>query len=241
MRRCSRDAARMGLIDMRIDEGITVFKLLPDCWTAVAALDVAADSAPPWATAIAAAQGWKGVRRQSFLAGRSVADAALQALGGAAPVLRAADDAPLWPAGTVGSIAHSAAFAIAIVAAASAVLALGVDVEPDLPLPKDAESLVMLPQDRSALAAAFGPAAAAYTRLVFSAKECVHKAFNPLNGAWLEFDAVAIQWRATTADGGQWQAQALTPDAKAAFAGRVLQGRWWRAHGALWTLLQLSR
>lgn len=241
MRGRSRDAAHMGLNDICIDEGITVFELPPDGWAAVAALDTAADRAPPWAVAIADAEGWLGARRQSFLAGRAVAAAALQAVGHSTPVPRAEDGAPLWPAGIVGSIAHSAAFAIAIVAPANAVLALAVDVEPDMPLPADAAAVALLPQDHAALATAFGAAAAAHTRLVFSAKECVHKALNPLCGAWLEFDAVAIQWLATTADHGHWQAQASAADAEAAFAGRVLQGEWWRAHGALWTLLQLSR
>ncbi len=231
----------MGLNDMRMDEGITVFELPPNSWAAVAALDAATQRAPPWAVAIADAQGWQSARRQSFLAGRAVAAAALQGLGHSTPVLRADDGAPRWPAGMVGSIAHSAAFAIAIVAPASTALALGVDVEPDSLLPADAEAVVLSPQDHAALATAFGAAAAAHARLVFSAKECVHKALHPLCGAWLEFDAVAIQWLATTADHGQWQAEAITPDAEAAFAGQVLQGHWWRAHGALWTLLQLSR
>ncbi|MDO9453365.1 MAG: 4'-phosphopantetheinyl transferase superfamily protein [Stagnimonas sp.] len=231
----------MGVLDFHIDEDITVFEPVTGCCAAVAVLDTATERAPSWAVAIADAQGWQSARRESFLAGRAVAAAALQALGQSQPVLRADDGAPRWPAGMVGSIAHNAAFAIAIVAPASAVPALGVDVEPDALLPTDAEAVVLSPQDHAALATAFGATATAHARLVFSAKECVHKALYPLCGAWLEFDAVAIQWLATTADRGQWQAKALTPDAETAFAGQVLQGQWWRAHGALWTLLQLSR
>ena len=206
----------------------------------VDSLAASATEAPRWAAQIADAQGWQGVRRQSFFAGRALAAQALVYFGSSAEVRRDAEGAPRWPPGLVGSIAHSADHAFVAVASASQLLALGVDVEPDVPLPEDARSLVLRAEDHQALRAAFADGAMAHSRLVFSAKECVHKMLNPLNRAWLEFDEVSIRWFDTSADAGRWQALAVSAAAVEAFCGRELQGEWRRAKGALWSFSQLS-
>lgn len=208
---------------------------------AVDPLSTAAAEAPSWAVRIAEAEGWQGARRQSFLRGRALVARALACLGSSDEVGRDAQGAPCWPPGLVGSIAHSADHVFAAVAPVGRVLALGVDVEPDAPLPDDAHQLVLRAEDHEALRVAFAGSATAHTRLVFSAKECVHKLLNPLNGAWLEFDEVSIRWSETSADAGRWQALPVSAAAVEAFAGRSLQGEWRRADGTLWSFSQVLR
>lgn len=184
---------------------------------------------------------WVASRRIAFLAGRAVAAVALAAMGRAVMVARAPDGAPCWPAGCVGSIAHDAHWAVALVADSLQWAAVGVDVEPDAPLPADAAHIVLLPQDRANLIRTFGTQSEAHSRLIFSAKECVHKALHPWRGAWLEFDEVAIECHSENSHSGRWQATPVSTGAQQAFAQRTLNGEWWREDGALWTLLALRR
>lgn len=218
-------------------------QLQPGLWLAQAGLAPAAEQASvlcPAALALATAHYPAASRRQAFLAGRAVAATALAALQQPSEVGRAADGAPRWPAGVVGSIAHDGAGAVALVGLRPQWQALGVDVEPDLPLPEDAASLALQPADEAALRQHFGPEAQRHSRLVFCAKECVHKALHPLRGAWLEFDAVRIAWLGQGSNSGAWQALPVSAEAQAAFAGLELGGGWRRSEGALLTWLAIS-
>ncbi len=217
----------------------------PGLWLAKAALLTAASAAPglcPEACVLADRFDWAARRRSAFLAGRAVAALALRGLGSGGVVSRDQDGAPCWPPGCIGSIAHDAERAVAVAGAATYWSAVGVDVEPDAPLPADAASVVLLPQDRASLIRTFGADAEAHSRLVFAAKESVHKALHPRCGIWLEFDEVTIACRLTTSrQPGRWQAIPLSAAARQAFAAPVLEGEWWRSEGALWTLLAISR
>src|SRR6202165_5059978 len=69
-------------------------------------------------------------RQREFLAGRWCAEQALQRLGaGSTHVAMAADRAPIWPDGVVGSITHTGNFAAAAVAWAADIAGLGIDSE----------------------------------------------------------------------------------------------------------------
>lgn len=123
-------------------------------------------------------------------AARIVARELLARLGLAECVLpKTASGAPQWPAGVVGSLAHDATVAVAAVALRREVATVGIDVEPAEPLPPDAldlvaskEELLMLGDD---------PCAA---RLLFAAKEAVYKAVHPLDGLFLEFPDIAVDF-----------------------------------------------
>jgi len=133
-------------------------------------------------------------RRREFAAGRSCARRALAALGvPPAPLLPGAGGAPAWPAGYTGSITHCAGYAAAAVAPAAAVRSVGVDAEPDQPLPQRVLGAVALAAERVMLrdlaAAASGPC---WDRLLFSAKESVYKAWFPLTARWLGFPDASI-------------------------------------------------
>jgi len=131
-------------------------------------------------------------RRQQAIAARELARRALAQLGGPMVAIgRGAQGAPEWPAGWTGSLAHSDTMAAALLGPARDYAALGIDLEPDAPLPEDASAIALDAVERRALAALPG-GYARWSRAVFAAKECVHKCVHPLRGAWLEFDELRV-------------------------------------------------
>jgi len=87
-------------------------------------------------------------RRAEFAAGRSCARAALATLGVAAgPILPGPAGQPLWPAGVTGSITHTAGYQACAVGRTADVAAIGIDAEPDAPLPAGLiESIATAPE-----------------------------------------------------------------------------------------------
>jgi 4'-phosphopantetheinyl transferase EntD len=126
-------------------------------------------------------------RRHEFAAGRACARLGLSRLGfPPAPLLSGPDRAPLWPEGAVGSITHCAGYAAAAVARAAEVRGLGIDAETNQPLPEGVAELVCTPSERAWARAA--PAGMInWPTLIFSAKESVYKAWQPLTGEWLGY------------------------------------------------------
>lgn len=148
-------------------------------------------------------------RRRASGAARLAARALLAGqLGEAVAILRGPSGQPLWPDGVIGSLAHDEAMAVAAVARGSAIRALGIDVEPSLPLPDELLDLVVMPHDRIG---DFEPSFGA--RLLFSAKEAVYKAAFPLDGRFLDYSDIAIDLpagHATTRTGHRFQLWHLT-------------------------------
>lgn len=134
-------------------------------------------------------------RRMEFLAGRLCARRALQAAGftGTAELPINARRGPVWPSGFVGSIAHGADTAWAVVASQRHYQALGIDLE-RLVTPAAAAELsasVLLHAER-ALASAANIGFEPFLSLAFSAKETLYKCLNPLTGAAFDFLDVEI-------------------------------------------------
>ena len=77
----------------------------------------------------------------------------------------------------------------AVVAKSDDVDALGIDAEPDRPLPAEARDLILVESERVQ-----DPA---LETVVFSAKESIHKALFPLSGAWMDFQDVVVRVDAT--------------------------------------------
>lgn len=142
---------------------------------------------------------------------------------------------PVWPAGFVGSLAHTEGFAVATVAREEACLALGIDVEPAQPLPDDSARLVLRDEERE-WAESAGRAEPCAGRLIFCAKECVHKAVHPLRGAWLDFDEVCIDFDPALEC---FVPRPVSPAAKAAFSGTRAEGLILRVEGQLVAVLAL--
>ncbi|MBX6384282.1 MAG: 4'-phosphopantetheinyl transferase, partial [Microbispora sp.] len=74
-------------------------------------------------------------RRREFVTGRHCARLALARIGvPPGPIPRGERGAPVWPAGTVGSITHCSGYRAAAVAPAHLARAIGIDAEPHEPL-----------------------------------------------------------------------------------------------------------
>lgn len=82
-------------------------------------------------------------RVAGFTTVRHCARAALQSLG-IAPVAipTSPSRAPVWPSEVVGGLTHCAGYRAAVVAWREDVAALGIDAEPDLPLPEGTLAVV---------------------------------------------------------------------------------------------------
>ena len=129
-------------------------------------------------------------RRQASGAARIIAREFLARRGYPhAPLQKLPSGAVTWPNGTIGSLAHDARVAVAAVGDIHSVRGLGIDIEPRESLPVDLD-LVATPRERRRAndIPHFG-------RLLFCAKEAVYKAVHPLDGAFLEFHDVEIDFK----------------------------------------------
>ncbi len=135
-------------------------------------------------------------RRATFLLGRAAAGQALGALGlAASPIGRGSAGEPLWPAGVVGSITHTAGLALAVVSRVAVCGGIGVDLERVLRAPTAAEIRhvclaresiwVDEPAARSARSERF--------TALFATKEAVYKALDPRWRVRLGFHDVEVR------------------------------------------------
>lgn len=171
-------------------------------------------------------------RQREFATVRWCARRALAALGlPATAVLPGESGAPRWPEGVVGSMTHCAGYRAAALARAAEVAAIGVDAEPDRPLPHGVLDAIARDEERTALRALVG--GPHWDRLLFSAKESVYKAWFPLTSRWLGFQDVSLELRAD----GTFRARLLVPDPPYA----ELSGRWLVADGLLATAVTEPR
>lgn len=171
-------------------------------------------------------------RRREFVAGRACAREALARLGVAAvAVPSGADGEPLWPAGIVGSITHCEGYRACAVAWSDAVVGLGIDAEPNRPLPGGVLEEVAHGRERDLLAD--GAVGQDIGRLLFSAKEAVFKAWFPMTRRRLGFADVELSLDLAQA---AFRARLLVPGP---VVGGVrlheLAGRWTVADGIVAT------
>jgi 4'-phosphopantetheinyl transferase EntD len=179
-------------------------------------------------------------RRHEYAAVRSCARICLGRLGyRPVPILPGVGGAPIWPAGVLGSMTHCTGYAAAAVAPVPQISAVGIDAEPDAPLPDGVLELVATPAERDRLTATRpeidGPN---WDRLLFSAKEAVYKAWFPLVGEWLDHQEAEIRFhpqeRTFTA---QLSRDGLIIDRRQIHR---LHGRWIRKRGILVTAVVLG-
>ena len=133
-------------------------------------------------------------RAEGFARGRHCAQVALRRLGVVGhPVGIGEHREPRWPPGIIGSITHTSAFAVAVVARSGVdgVLGVGIDAEPVRAMHPDLLDDVLVPRERARVREDPDPAAAAV--LCFAAKEAYLKALFPVTGQWVEFAHVEAQ------------------------------------------------
>lgn len=117
-------------------------------------------------------------RKAEFATGRRL----LRSLIGVnVEILRAANRAPVFPSGVVGSLAHDRDIAVGLVASTSSVRAVGIDVEPIRQLDDDVAELIVRPDDIVP-----DPLTA------FVAKEATYKAWSSIGGDMLEHHDVTL-------------------------------------------------
>lgn len=129
-------------------------------------------------------------RRTEFGTVRRLARLALHELGiSPCPVVPGERGAPVWPRGVVGSMTHCEGYRAAAVARSLRIASIGIDAEPDEPLPEGVLDIVSVPADRDALPTG---GTVAWDRLLFCAKEAVYKAWSPLTRTFLGFDEAHV-------------------------------------------------
>jgi len=153
-------------------------------------------------------------RRAEFALGRHCARQALAALGAPRqPILPGPTREPLWPPGFVGSITHCSGYCAAAVGRSDEFRTVGIDAEPDEPLPPGVLDEIALPGEADEIAASRegNP-----DRRLFCAKEAVYKAWFPVARRWLGFEEASIAFAA----GGTFQATILVSGPVASMTGR---------------------
>lgn len=134
-------------------------------------------------------------RQREFATGRLCAREALAKLGVPwGPIGRNERRSPRWPPGTVGSITHCAGYCAAAAARNSDLVTIGIDAEPDHPLPEEVREKIASPDEMEHLRtlARTQPEGPAWDTLLFCAKEAVYKAWFPLTGRWLDFHEATV-------------------------------------------------
>lgn len=179
-----------------------------------------------------------GKRQREFQAGRACARAALARLAvRPQPVPSGARGEPVWPPGIVGSITHCDGYCACGVGWRTEFASLGIDAEPDAPLPADVLEAIASPAERRAIGTLQASLpGVSWDRLGFSAKESVFKAWFQLTGHGLGYDKASLEIDPST---GTFAARIETRAAGRGPAGEapVLRGRWTVSRGILLTAI----
>lgn len=138
---------------------------------------------------------------------------------------------PCWPSGVVGSITHCAGYRGAVVGRSSDVAAIGIDAEPNQPLPSGVLAAISLRQEERARADELRAvrAAVCWDRLLWCAKEAVYKAWYPLTRQRLDAGSVRV-----------WLGAGQSFSARLRETGPVLSGTWLLHDGLLLTAVTLT-
>lgn len=133
-------------------------------------------------------------RRREFITARRCAREALRAFGYQdAPIRPGPKRAPQWPPGMTGSITHCAGYRAAAVAHAADVDLIGIDAEPNDPLPDGIAESITVSGEPAMLDRLTGTHPGTHWgRLLFSAKESVYKAWFPVTRRWLGFEEARL-------------------------------------------------
>lgn len=169
-------------------------------------------------------------RRREFTTARACARQALAKLGQPEQAIPCGPRGePLWPAGFVGSITHCDGYRACAVARVSDLATVGVDAEPNQPLPEGVLGDIALPEEREWLRHLTRQAPQTHwDRLLFSIKESVYKAWFPLAERWLGFEDAVI---AIDRERNVFSAHLLVP-------GPRLHGRELRSFRGTWMVAE---
>ncbi len=170
-------------------------------------------------------------RRREFLLGRTCARRSLRRIGvPAATIPKGPAGEPVWPASVVGSITHCAGYVAAATARRADLMTVGIDAEPNEPLPDGVLALTASSAEITRLRdLAMSRPWVQWGRLSFCAKEATYKAWFPVRRCWLGFEDVDVR----IDPDGRFRAR-LLPSAPAHDDGFAeLGGRWTVDDGVL--------
>ncbi len=132
-------------------------------------------------------------RQREYAAGRSAARQAMVAMGWPAAAVRsAADRSPVWPAGVVGSIAHTHSACVAVVARQTDMATVGIDLEDNQPIEADLWPTICTPAELTFLLTQPAHRQGVLVKHLFAAKEAVYKCQFPLTQRMLDFQEVEV-------------------------------------------------
>ena len=129
-------------------------------------------------------------RKREYSSGRRAAHAALRQFGIDEVSIDRIERAPSWPSGIVGSISHSNALAVAAIGSNEDYLGMGIDVIPVLAVSESVGERVLLSTERQWLR---HMDSGIWRTALYSAKESIYKAVNPVVGEFLAFDDVELR------------------------------------------------
>ena len=133
-------------------------------------------------------------RKREFRAGRHCAHQVLTELGYPEASLKVGEHRqPLWPPGIIGSISHTDQFCACVAMAKTEIISVGIDVEKNEPVDKSSLPLICTRREIGAIEEMQSSIDLPLCKLIFSAKECVHKVYYPLNQHTLDFLDAEIQ------------------------------------------------
>lgn len=160
---------------------------------AVSVTDAKGEAEPLWPAEESAIQNATPARQTEFAAGRMAARRALLALGRAPSAIPVGEDrAPVWPRAVVGSIAHDAKACIAVVGERERFKALGIDIEPALPLEAEIFSEICRPEELAWLRQLPFETRGLVARRFFSAKEAIYKCQYAVSRTMFDFHALSV-------------------------------------------------
>ncbi|MEV4427162.1 4'-phosphopantetheinyl transferase family protein [Streptomyces sp. R-07] len=175
-------------------------------------------------------------RRAEFTAVRWCARVAMNRLGmPPAPVVPGHRGAPGWDPSLSGSMTHCAGYRAAALARRADIASLGIDAEPDEPLPEGILQVIALDTERRQVAGLLrSHPGLAWDRLLFSAKESVFKTWYPLTGRELGFEEALITLDPASES---FRVRLLADEGPSRDAPRAFTGRWAAGGGVLVTAI----
>ncbi len=174
-------------------------------------------------------------RKREFRAGRHTAHKVMETLGISGFPLKVGDHRqPLWPDNIIGSISHTDGFCACVATAKNPIISIGIDVEPLEKVDVASLPLICTRRELQAIEAAQGTTDIPLCKLIFSAKECVHKVYHPLNGHTLDFLDAEITF---DIDARTFTARITNPEKSPRHPIKLLKGHFDAEDGYLFTLI----
>ncbi|CAM5701645.1 4'-phosphopantetheinyl transferase superfamily protein OS=Streptomyces tendae OX=1932 GN=GUR47_02200 PE=4 SV=1 [Streptomyces tendae] len=183
-------------------------------------------------------------RRREFTVVRSCARRAMEKLGvPPQPVRTGERGAPRWPDGVAGSMTHCDGYCAAALVRLTDLASLGIDAEPDGPLPNGVLKSIALPAEAARLRRLDEARPGIHwDRLLFSAKESVYKAWFPLTQPTSPRRTSSSPWTRSSLAPCNLHAALLVPGPTV--EGRRLShfdGRWNAREGLVATAIAVPR